>query len=311
MSLATLLPLLVVVLPVFGLIAVGYGARRLNIVSDRTGDGLTDYVFTLAVPCLLFGTLARAEIPAVQPWGYWISYFTGVLVCWTIAMFVAGRWFQRSGPASVACGFASAQSNTVLVGIPIILKAFGPEGAVPLALLLAIHLPVTMTAATLLAEGRGASFRQIAMKLITHPIIVGILLGSAARPFMGFLPGPFFTVIDLLAGSAVPCALVCLGVALFRYGFESGLKLPLILSALKLTLHPLIVFILALHVFSMPPAWAGVAVMFAACPCGINAYLFAERYKDGMAEASTAIALSTLLSVFTMVGWLAVLGVSP
>jgi malonate transporter and related proteins len=303
-----MISLILIVLPVFGLITIGYGCRRFGIVGNRTGDGLSDYVFTLAVPCLLFRTLARAEIPAVQPWGYWIAYFTGVMVCWTLAMLVAKRMFQRSHTAAVTCGFAAAQSNTVLVGIPIILKAFGEAGAVPLALLLAIHLPVTMTVATLLAEGRQASFPQIALKLITHPIIIGIVLGSAFRPFVGMTPEPVWTVINLLAETAVPCALICLGIALYRYGLESGLKLPLILSALKLGLHPLIVFVLATMVFTMPPAWSGVAVMFAACPCGINAYLFAERYKDGMAEASTAIALSTLLSVITMVIWLAILG---
>ena len=59
----------------------------------------------------------------------------------------------------------------------------------------------------------------------------------------------------------------------------------------------------------MPVAWAGVAVLFAACPCGINAYLFADRYKQGVADASSAIALSTGLSLFTTVGWLTFLGV--
>ena len=53
---------------------------------------------------------------------------------------------------------------------------------------------------------------------------------------------------------------------------------------------------------------AGVAVLFAACPCGINAYLFAERYRQGMADASSAIALSTALSLFTTIGWLTWLG---
>ena len=301
--------LLLIVLPVFVMIAIGYLGRRTGLLTNRTGDGLSDFVFTLAVPCLLFRTLARAEIPQIQPWGYWIAYFTGVLVCWALAMFVASRILGRNGPAVVACGFSAAQSNTVLVGIPVILKAFGDAGAVPLALLLAIHLPVTMTAATLLAEGRQASARQIIGKLLTHPIIVGILLGSAFRPLVGSAPETLWTVVDLLADTAVPSALVCLGIALHRYGLESGLKLPLILSALKLGLHPLIVFVLATMVFSMPPVWSGVAVMFAACPCGINAYLFAERYKDGMAEASTAIALSTALSVVTMVMWLAILGV--
>lgn len=59
----------------------------------------------------------------------------------------------------------------------------------------------------------------------------------------------------------------------------------------------------------MPLAWPGVAVLFAACPCGINAYLFAERYKQGVADASSAIALSTALSLFTTIAWLTFLGV--
>ena len=53
---------LAIVLPVFGLIGLGYAARRLGLVSDATGEGLSDFVFTLSVPCLIFRTLARAEL---------------------------------------------------------------------------------------------------------------------------------------------------------------------------------------------------------------------------------------------------------
>jgi malonate transporter and related proteins len=52
-----------------------------------------------------------------------------------------------------------------------------------------------------------------------------------------------------------------------------------------------------------------VAVLFAASPCGINAYLFAERYRAGVAVASTAIALSTAVAAVTTALWLAVLGI--
>ncbi|PZR91923.1 MAG: transporter [Stutzerimonas stutzeri] len=300
---------LVIVLPVFGLIAIGYGTRWLKLLRETTGEGLSDFVFVLAIPCLLFKTLATATIPPDQPWGYWISYFAGLAVVWLIAQFVARRFFARKGPELVVSGFAAAQSNTVFVGIPMILKAYGDAGAVPLSLLLAVHLPVTMTAATLLAEGRGTSPLLLLRRLFTHPIVVGILLGSAVRPFVGMIPAPLWSIVDLIAGAAVPCALVSLGIALRRYGLASGIGLPAILSFLKLILHPLIVFLLATKVFAMPVAWAGVAVLFAACPCGINAYLFAERYKQGVADASSAIALSTGLSLFTTIGWLTFLGV--
>jgi predicted permease len=62
-------------------------------------------------------------------------------------------------------------------------------------------------------------------------------------------------------------------------------------------------------VFDMPKVWAGVAVLFAASPVGINAYLFAERYKQGVGIASGAIALSTGLSTVTITVWLMILGI--
>jgi len=300
---------LLIVLPVFGLIGLGYAARWAKLVRETTGEGLSDFVFVLAVPCLLFRTLAKADIPSSQPWGYWIAYFGGLVIVGALAMLIARRLFDRKGPELVVSGFAAAQSNTVFVGVPMILKAYGDAGAVPLGLLLAVHLPVIMVLATVLAEGRAASLTLMGRRLLTHPIIVGILLGMLARPFVGLIPGALWTIIGLIADAAVPCALISLGIAMRRYGLESGLGLPTVLSALKLFVHPLIVYVLATRVFEMPTHWSGVAVLFAACPCGINAYLFAERYRQGMADASSAIALSTMLSLFTTAAWLTWLGV--
>jgi malonate transporter len=88
-----------------------------------------------------------------------------------------------------------------------------------------------------------------------------------------------------------------------------GWKLPSLISFLKLVVHPLVVLLLATQVFQMPPVWAGVAVLFASCPSGINAYLFAERYGEGVALASSAVTLSTFLALGSTLVWLYVLGV--
>ncbi|HEX2556232.1 MAG TPA: AEC family transporter [Microvirga sp.] len=303
-----MLAALAIVLPVFGLIAIGSLARQTGVLSDRTGEGLSDFVFTLAVPCLIFRTLVRAEIPAAQPWGYWISYFAGVAVVWVLATVAARRVFGLSGTAAVVAGFSAGQANTVLVGIPMILKAYGDEGAVPLFLLIAVHLPVTMTLATLLAEGRKASLLAILRRLVTHPIIIGMAAGFVLRPVADHVPGPLWQIVDFIGGTAVPCSLISMGIALRRYGMEAGWRLPGLVAVLKLVLHPLVVMVLAVWVFEMPRAWAGVAVLFAACPSGINAYLFAQRYGEGVALASSSIALSTGLALVTITMWLQVLG---
>ncbi|QFU15365.1 AEC family transporter [Microvirga thermotolerans] len=304
-----MLGLLAIVLPVFGLIGIGYAARRANVVSERMGEGLSEFVFSLSLPCLIFRTLVRAEIPDVQPWGYWISYFAGVGAVWALAMLIGRRFFALKGVSAVVAGFSAGQANTVFVGVPMILKAYGDEGAVPLFLLIAVHLPVTMTLATVMAEGRQASPLVIVRRLATHPIVIGILAGSAFRPLAPHLPAPFWQVVELLGSAAVPCALISMGIALRRYGLETGWKLPTVISGLKLVLHPLLVLLLATRVFEMPPVWAGVAVLFASCPSGINAYLFAERYGEGIALASSAVTLSTVLALGTTLFWLYVLGV--
>jgi predicted permease len=82
-----------------------------------------------------------------------------------------------------------------------------------------------------------------------------------------------------------------------------------VVTALKLLLHPLIVWALVTFVVPLPPIFATVAILFAAMPCGINAYLLAERYRVGVAAAAGAVTLSTSLSVLTISFWLWMTGV--
>ncbi|WP_372424212.1 AEC family transporter [Salinarimonas chemoclinalis] len=299
-----MLDALLVVLPIFGLVLVGFAARKRGIIDEAAGTGLTQFVFAIALPCLILDTLARGDVPLAEPWGYWASYFLALAAVWAVVGLLARHAFGRVGVETVVAGFSAAQSNTVLIGVPLILKAFGDAAAVPLFLLVAIHLPITMSAATLLVEGRGASLAGIARKLATHPIIIGIALGAALRPFAEGVPEPLWRMIGMLADAAAPAALVAMGIALARYGLAAGLPLPATITAGKLLLHPLLVWLLATFVFPVPEAWIPVAVMFAACPSGINAFLLAQTYRSGVGLASSAVALSTALAVVTMAGWL-------
>lgn len=299
-----MLAALLIVAPVFGLVAVGFLARKTRILDDRAGNGLSRFVFAVALPCLIFRTLARGDLPLAEPWGYWASYFLALAIAWIVGSLVARHAFGTAGIETVVAGFSAGQANLVLIGVPLILQAFGEAAAVPLFLLIAIHLPITMSAATILVEGRNASFSAIARKLATHPIILGIAAGVLARPIAGELPAPLWQMIDMLAAAAAPGALVAMGVALSRYGLSTGVALPATIAACKLLLHPLLVLFLATFVFPVPREWVPIAVMFAACPSGINAYLLAQSYKTGVALASSAVALSTVLAVATMSVWL-------
>jgi malonate transporter and related proteins len=303
--------LLDILLPVFGLIAVGYFAAWFGLLGADADARLSDFVFIICLPILIFKTVATAVLPDVQPWGYWISYFLGVAIVWAIASWASKRWFQCGQTESVVAGFASGQSNTIFVGIPLILKAYGDAASVPLFLLIAIHLPVTMTVAAILMErGNGVSIKTLLRRLVLNPIVQGLLIGIVWRLIGLPFGGPFKTVADDLAGTAVTCALFAMGLSLYRYNLLGGLKLASLITVLKIVAHPTLVWLFAFKIFPMPAVWSGVAVLFAAMPTGVNSFLLAERNHAGVAAVSSAIALSTCLSLFTSAFWLWMLQVA-
>lgn len=303
--------LLAIVLPVFGLIAIGFVAARTGLIKDHVGDGLSDFVFTVAVPCLLFKTLATADVPQASPWAYWAVYFSAAIMVWTSAHLIVTRVFGRERQTGTVAGFSAAQANTVLIGIPLILTTYGEAGRVPIFLLIAVHLPLMMSAATLSIEHGGsghgqlrATLGRLAVSIATHPIIIAIALGLAWRASGLTIPAIPFQILDMLGSTAIPCALFAAGMALKRYGVQGDLRVTLLVSFLKLMVQPALVFLLGAFVFALPPVWLGAAVLFAACPSGINAYLLANRYGTGVRIASSSIAISTALAGLSVTFWL-------
>jgi hypothetical protein len=143
----------------------------------------------------------------------------------------------------------------------------------------------------------------MARKLVTHPILVGIVAGALWRLSGLDLPEFAWTTTRMIGDAAAPCALFALGMTLRRYSLDAPRAMLALLVTLKLMVHPAIVYVLAFHVVALPPVWAKVAVLFAACPTGVNAYLLAQRYRTGEALCAAAITLSTVAAGATATFW--------
>jgi predicted permease len=302
-----------IIAPVFGIIVIGWGAALTGLLSERVSDGLSEYVFAIAVPALIIGTLTRPGLTGEVTWSYWIAYFGGAGLSWLAGSLIATRRAGIGRPGAVLHGFAASQSNTIFVGVPTILQAYGDAGAFPLFLLLAVHLPLMMGCATFLIEAEGGrSLGQrlagLGRVLAKNPIFVALGLGMALR-LGGVVPtGVARSLIDGFGSTASTCALVALGAGLTRYKVLFDLPGALVISGLKLVVHPLVVWLLATKLFTMPPAYAGVATLFAAMPVGINAYLLAVRYRAETGLVAASVLVSTLLAPITTVLWLTLLG---
>ncbi len=304
---------LFIIAPIFGIVLIGWGAALAGLISDKVSDGLSEYVFAIAVPALIVSTLTRPGMTGEVAWSYWFSYFGGAAVSWTLGTLIAGRRAGVERRGAILHGFAASQSNTVFVGVPMILQAYGEEGAFPLFMLLAVHLPLMMGCATFLIESDSdkpilARLKGLALVLLRNPIFLALAVGMVMKA-TGLVPtGIPKALIEAFAGTASTCALVALGAGLKRYRVLFDLKGATVIALLKNILHPLAVWGLAFHVFSMPVAYAGVATLFAAMPVGINAYLMAVRYRTETGMIAASVLVSTLLAPITTLLWLAVLG---
>ena len=301
-----------VILPVIAVILIGYLAALRGLLSDEQVAALNRFVFVISSPALLFRNVALTEFPAVIPWGLWLSYYGGLMVIMALGFFAA-RFVFREGPATarIIFGFGSAFSNTVMLGIPIILTAFGPAAGLPLFLVLAFHgiLAFTLVLSSMeFATNPQAGFKSVLPKLlrtIREQIVMLALLAGVIWNFIGLgLAAPVDRFLDLLGSAAIPVALVAIGGRLAFISIKAAFVSALMISVFKLVLMPLTVYALAHYVFGLPPLFTATITVLAAMPSGVFTAVFAAQYETAEDTASSTIVISTLLGAVTLAFWL-------
>lgn len=308
-------PLTETVLLVFGLIGLGYLAGWTRYLSVDVGEGLSKFAVGIAMPLLLFRTMVTADFHGAAPWRLWTVFFASAAVSWFAGHITTTRLFGRDSVAGVVGGVSTSFGNTVLVGIPLMLGVYGQDGVNVLSLIVSIHLPV-LTMSSIILFGlfsRQAELQQPASdmllgfmrKILTNPMIFGIVLGLAWRVTGLPLPHLGERFVDALANIAGPLALFAVGLNLCQFGIVGNLRLTLALSMLKLFLMPAVALLMA-WMLSLPPLSAQVSVITAALPAGINSYLIAVQFRTGVAIASSQMTITTAAAAFTCVFWLTI-----
>lgn len=299
-----------VVVPVFGTVAIGYGLARGGLFSAGVGEALVRFMYYLAIPAMLFQSLAGADLPATVPWRLLAAFYVPSLALFALGMLVARRALGWSREAQGMAGMSSSYSNMVLLGFPLTLAAFGEAGSVPLFILLATQSLVMFPLTTWALESRSrsgprAGLGRAALRLALNPVILSLVLGVAANLAGLALNATVTRLLSLLSGAGPGCALVALGVSLAQYRLGGGYREVAVLVALKNGAHPLVVWGGGL-LLGLPPLWLAVAVILAAMPTGINAFIFAGQYGVRQETVSKTIVVSTALSSVTVTVLLAI-----
>ena len=208
-------------------------------------------------------------------------------------------------------GFAGAYGNIGYMGPPLAIAAFGPQAGVPVALVFCLDNAMHFTLApTLMAIGskRKRSLRKlvsgIARNIFSHPFILATLAGILAALFEYQPPAPVNSLLTSLSNAAAPCALFVMGVTAAKRPLK---RIPVELSYLvpiKLVFHPTLMYLLLSRIPELDPVWLHSAVLLAALPSAANVFVIAQQYGVWEERASSAVVISTGLSIVSVTTYL-------
>jgi malonate transporter len=297
-----------VAFPVFAIVLSGYLSGRLGVLGGESAAALNRFVYYFALPPLLFIFTARAPITEIFHWPFIFTYVGGTALTLLVALIVNYLFLRNRGVAELSLfSLTAVFANTAYMGIPLFATAFGPEGTLP-------AIVATLAANTVLIGGAIAALEtvqtsnasiyrsvlNVVRTLLRNPLLIAPLMGALVSLSTLPIPKPVGNFLDLMAAAAGPAALFALGLSLFGRKLLGDVAEVAWLTALKLLVHPMMTYMLATYVFAMEPIWAKSAVILSALPVGALVFVVAQQYDVYVQRASSAIVVTTAVSVLTI-----------
>jgi len=309
-----MLIVLTIIGPVFGLVAAGLFAVRLRAYPASGVPGLIAYVNLIGTPCLLFRAMLDIDFAAAFQPGVIGAYYFAAVATFFAGIVIARKAFGSAPGHSVAVAFGALFSNTVLLGLPIIQRAYGEGAANVIYTIIGLHAPLLITLGTLVMEmsrrDGGSVLGAIGptlLRAVTNPLLIGISIGLLGNLAGLVLPEVLDVLTAMVAAAVLPVALFGLGGALNEYRVRDNWGVALVMATARLVLHPALAWLIMVPLLGIDPSIARYGVLLAAMPAGINVYIFATSYGRAEDVAAGTILLSTLLGVITIPIWLYVL----
>ena len=297
------------VLPVFAVIVTGWLAGQLGYISRSLADGLVHFAYNVAMPALLFVTVAQEPARNLLEWRFLLAFGGGSLLCFVLVFMAVRIAWTRDLGSSTMYGMAAAMTNTGFVALPILHAIYGQPAVLPAAIATVFVAAVMFPATVILLEigpaprGPFAGGRVLAKQIVLNPMMLSTLLGLAWAIGGLPLPAPLVAYMNIFAGALTPCALFAIGLSLSLDGVRSNLAASAALAAVKLVIMPIVVYGLCVA-SGLNPLYTIAAVICAAVPTAKTMYILAGEYKVEEPLVAATVSMTTLLSVVTLLGWL-------
>ncbi|WP_406649246.1 AEC family transporter [Aliisedimentitalea scapharcae] len=290
------------VLPVFAIGALGFVFGLRGIFDFNMAMALNKFVMFVAMPALGFRLLANAplgDFNLVMLGGYFVTE----LLIYTAGFLIARRIFKADVMEAALLGSAIALTNHILFVLPIAITLFGEGAVTPIVAIISMDGMLIFSGSLILMDvlaTKGASLGHTIGKIARNPPLVAMALGLVVGVLGLSVPRGFDVFTDFLGGTASPVLLFALGVILSQKVSGSRPMLPVVITGVKLVVHPLLAWAIFAGVLQLAPEERNPAMMVAAAPCGVMAFMMALNYGVRVDAIARAILYSSIGSLVTV-----------
>lgn len=297
--------------PLFLLMLLGGLFRKIGLMPKDFAERMNTFVFKIALPVLLFEDLATTDLEEA-----WDARF--VLFCFFVTLASIGIAALLSIPIKdrgTKGEFiqASYRSSAALLGVAFIEQIYGTSGMAPMMILGAVPLynicAVIVLQVTRTDEDRnGASMGKLIGRsvkgVLTNPLIIGIVLGFLWALTGWTQPKIMSKTLGYLSQLATPMGLMSLGATFSFAGAKKTAKPAIVASFMKLVGFSLIFLPIAVYVMGFRTEKLVAILVMLGSPTTVASYVMARNMSHSGDLSASAVALTTLLSAFTLTMWL-------
>lgn len=301
-------PVLSALIPVVLLVALGYGVGRGRWVRAESVKDLSNLVFLVLTPALMFRTMSKVDVQRLD-FRPLATYFVAVLIVFGLTLLWQG-FNRRAAVLALAATF----SNTVMIGVALIGLAYGEAGLIILLTLVSLHALVLLTAGTVVLElavaheaatrqrGTSALLRIVlgaVRNAVIHPVPLPIIAGLLFAQTGWVIPEVVDRPLHWLGQAFGPLALLLVGMTLAGTAVGPHLRGALGITLAKNLLLPALVAALGLlaGLSGLPLL---VMVVTAALPMGANVFLFSQRYSVAEDLVTASVIVSNAVALLTV-----------
>ncbi len=288
-------------LPVFVMVFIGLGLRKLRWIDAAFVNTASALVFKATLPMLIFLSILRADLDTAFNPGM-LAFFalatlgsfalTWAWAIWRVPQVDRGVYVQ-----------GAFRGNCGIVGLALAANLYGDyglsAGGILLGLVIICYNILSVVVLLAYQTERKLSWRQILLDIARNPLILSVLIAIPVAWAEISLPEWIMTSGDYFASLTLPLALLCIGATVSLSAIRKERGPAMGASAFKMVTLPALCT-LAAWVAGFRGQELGLMFLYFASPTAAASFVMVKALGGNARLAANIIAITTLMASITV-----------